>query len=215
MIDLRFRPLDRWIREKTPDWKRIHGSFRAPYKDTLDLLESNLRHLRAKNATAEAAFREDQIRNDGWPYSNANPAHPGIILSLESKFGPLALPCDCFKGWQSNLRAIAFHLEHLRMATIYGVGAKGEQYKGWRQLPGPGGENSLNEFAERIVRMSGLSGHTAARVLSDYEVFRLLYRTAAKTAHPDSGGSQADWLSLDEAARILEQHFKGKTAAAR
>jgi len=210
MIDLRFRPLTRWIGEKTDPWKRKKPNFSAQYSRTLDDLERDLAHLRAKNATVEAGFREDQIRNDGWPYSNAAPREPGVILSFDSKHGSLALPCDYFMHWQQNLRAIGLHLEHLRLATAYGVGQKGEQYAGWKALPAPGGENSLASFAKLI---GDLSGWEASAIMGDWDIYRAAYRQAAKKAHPDvnaDGGML--WNKVQEAARILDQHFKGKTA---
>lgn len=212
MIDLRFRPLTRWIGEKTPAWKREKPRFSATYATTLDSLEREFRYLKAKNGTVEAAFREDQIRNDGWPYSSASPSESGLILSFDSKHGPLALPCDFFLHWQQNLRAIALHLEHLRHATLYRVGAGDEQYKGWKALPAPGGENSLDHFAQRIIDISQLIEYTAERLLSDYDAFRFVYRAAAKRAHPDVTGAGMDWVLLSDAERIIEQHYSGKKA---
>jgi len=213
MIDLRFRPLTRWIGDKTPASRRHKPVFSGKYANTLDTLERELRHLRGTSAIVEAAFRTDQIRNDGWPYSAANPTEPSLILSFDSKFGPLALPCDYFREWQQNLRAIAMHLEHLRLATLYGVGQGGEQYRGWKSLPAPGGENSLDQFAQRIIDLSKLTGYTTDRLLADYDAFRFIYRTAARHTHPDQAGDAIAWNSLQEAERIIEQHFKGKAAA--
>jgi hypothetical protein len=213
MIDLRFRPLERWIGDKTPPSKRKKPNFAASYKATLDGLERELRQLHGKNATVEAAFREDQIRNDGWPYGSASPSAPGVILSFDSKHGSLALPCDFFLAWQQNLRAIGLHLEHLRLATLYGVGQKGEQYAGWKSLPAPGGENSLEHFASLMIDGSQLTGYSAASILSDYETFRTVYRRAARNLHPDVRGDAIQWNRLQEAERIIEQHFKGKAAA--
>jgi len=214
MIDLRFRPLTRWIGEKTANHKRHKPVFSGKYSSTLDTLERELRHLQAKNGTVEAGFRDGQIRNDGWPYSGASPDQPGVILSFDSKYGSLALPCDHFQNWQQNLRAIALHLEHLRLATLYGVGAKGEQYRGWKAIEAPGGTNSLNDFAARVISLSGLTGYTPERVLSDYDAFRQLYRAAAKKAHPDVTETAVAWNALQQAEQMIEQYFKGKGAGA-
>jgi len=213
MIDLRFRPLKRWISEKTPATRRKRAGFSTPYVKLLDRLERELRYLSAKNAIVEAGFRDNQIRNDGWPFGGASPSEPGIILSFDSKHGPLSLPCDYFLTWTLNLHAIMLHLEHLRLATAYGVGEHGEQYRGWKALPSPGGENSLEQFAQRIVEMSGLTGYTAEGVLGNYDHFRLLYRAAAKRVHPDAQHADADlWNKLQEAERIIDQAFTGKAA---
>ncbi len=210
MLDIRFRPLARWIGTKTPAYKRRPPAFSAKHLTTLNTLEREFRHLKAKNGTIEGGFTFAQIRNDGWPYKDARPSEPGIILSFDSKHGPLALPCDHFRDWEQNLRAIALHLEHLRLATLYGVGEGGEQYSGWKALPPPGGENSLDGFAQYIIDQSKLTGYTPAVIMGDYDKFRLLYRTAAMHVHPDKVNDTHLWNKLQQAEQILEQHFKGE-----
>jgi hypothetical protein len=42
----------------------------------------------------------------------------------------------CVK-WTDNVHAIALTLERLRLADLYGVTSRGEQYAGWKMLPGP------------------------------------------------------------------------------
>lgn len=69
MLDVRFRPLERWIGKRAESRRR--APFRSKYSQTLDLLEKELNHLRARNITIEAGFRLDQIRNDGWPRNSA------------------------------------------------------------------------------------------------------------------------------------------------
>ncbi len=216
MIDLRFRPLDRWLGQKTLASQRKRPHFTITYPRILDSLERELRHLNAKNATVEAGFREDQIRNDGWPYGNATPAEPGIILSFDSKYGPLALPCDHFTYWHGNLRAIGLHLENLRLASAYGVGERGEQYKGWKQIAGPGGANSLREFADRLLKIACMT-HTyqPEQVLDRYETFRYVYRSAAALVHPDKVGDTIQWNLVQEAEHIIQQYYDGRAELAR
>lgn len=98
----------------TDSWRRQNSRFKAGWQQTLDLLERELNHLRAKDITIEGFFALNDIRNDGWPKSSARPTQPGVILSFASKQGPIVMPCDNFKDWESNLRAIALTLEHLR-----------------------------------------------------------------------------------------------------
>ena len=65
MIEAHFVPIDKWPGEPKKSWQRKTGHFRAKYSDTLDLLEKELDHLRAKNIVIEAYFNRNQIRNDG------------------------------------------------------------------------------------------------------------------------------------------------------
>src|SRR5690349_1395878 len=114
MIDCRFKPIEKWPNQPTPQWKRQDSRFKAGWSQTLDLLERELNHLRAKDISIKGFFAAKDIRNDGWPKSSARPTQPGVILSFQSKQGRLVMPCDKYKDWESNLRAIALTLEHLR-----------------------------------------------------------------------------------------------------
>jgi hypothetical protein len=107
MIDARFVPIEKWPGEPKKSWQRKQGHFRAKYSDTLNLLEKELDHLRAKNITVEAYFNRGQIRNDGLPFSKASPSLPGVIVSFTGKNGELSFPCDTYNKWEDNLRAIA------------------------------------------------------------------------------------------------------------
>lgn len=134
-LGLTLRPIDQWPGKLT--YARATSPYSAKINDTLNVLQRELRELRAKNIVLEIAIREKDLRLDGLPRAGALASHPGIILSFESKHGPLRLPFDGFRNWEHNLRAIAMHLEHLRLAGLYGVGHDGEQYRGWAALPAP------------------------------------------------------------------------------
>lgn len=70
-MQLIFRPLTLWPGKQTTGRKR--ASFRAGYNATLQLLDTELRHLRAQNVVLQVALMEDDIRLDGAPRANANP----------------------------------------------------------------------------------------------------------------------------------------------
>ena len=200
-----FRPIERWPRAFTVE--RQNGRFTAKFNDTLDLLETELWHLEARNVVIQAAVSEGDLRNDGMLRSGARPSHPGIILSFDSKYGPLSLPCDEMHDWRHNLRAIAMHLHHLRKSTLYGVGRYGEQYKGWAQLPPA---TQVGQDAEGAARyIVNVSGHPTARwdqVLSSRVVFKEAYQGAVKRCHPDTGGNHDDFVKLQQAADRVKQH---------
>lgn len=114
---------------------RRRATFRIGYSDRLSLLESELAKLGAKEIVIQAQFEAKDIRNDGWPRSSARPKGPAVVLSFQSKHGPLSYPCDSYDAWEDNLYAIALALEALRAVDRYGVTKRAEQYKGWAQLP--------------------------------------------------------------------------------
>lgn len=69
MIAASVRPIDRFPREETT--RRRRAPFRTGWGKTLDLLEVELRRLKAKDIVIQADFRAEDIRNDGWPRSSA------------------------------------------------------------------------------------------------------------------------------------------------
>jgi hypothetical protein len=141
MIEARFVPIDKWPGKRTI--ARLDDRFRSNYISTLDLLESELRHLRAKDVVIQAGFTRGQLRNDGWPKAGERPKDPGIVISFESPKGPLSFPCDRYTDFQANMRAIALSLEALRAVDRYGVTRQAEQYRGWQQITAPGTSNGF------------------------------------------------------------------------
>jgi hypothetical protein len=188
MIDARFVPLEKWPLE--PTRSRQESRFRATYGETLSLLETELRHLYAKEITIQAFFRRDQIRNDGWPYANANPSGPGIILSFTCRGKALSFPCDRFNSLDCNLRAIALSLEALRAVDRYGVTRRAEQYQGWARLEAPRNQAfaSKEDAAAFVVSQAGseVEPGLIRMVQHDGATRKAAYRAAAARLHPDA-----------------------------
>jgi hypothetical protein len=221
MIDARFAPIVAWPRALTKS--RKSGQFRASYPATLDLLESELRHLRARNIVIQTAMRQEDLRNDGWPRAGARkPSMPGVIVSFESSQGPLSFACDRYFEWEDNLRAIALTLESLRAVERYGATPHREQYRGFAALPAPpapsagavppgaGHRAAEGDFATAEEAARFVAGHTpgavtSSAILSDALARERALRLAAKKLHPDQGGDAAQFLRLQEAAALLRE----------
>lgn len=177
-----FRPLPVWPHKETPAAKRRpRSTFRASYQDTLVLLENEIWHVcpaevDAANVVLGIGLREQDIRMDGLPRADARqPAHPGVELNFDSRWGRLTYATDVHETWQHNVRAIALSLEALRAVDRYGVSKRGEQYAGWAALSaGP----SLEELGRELVERHG---SVAA---------------ALRAVHPDTGGPDASARNL-------------------
>lgn len=214
MIQLRFVPISQWPGKRNLSPKS--SPFRAGYLDTLNLLEEELNKLRAREIVLQAAISWDDIRNDGWPKSNARFLHAGVILTFEAKGGALSFPCDTYSNWQANLRAIALSLEALRSVNRYGVTKRDEQYQGWKALP-PASDSADSPFtskekaAEFIAALAlgqCSSGDLLAAIRNaiDFpDIRQNLYRRAAAETHPDrAGGSHDKFVRLQAALCMLE-----------
>lgn len=211
-MDYQFRPIDAWPGELT----RVHqrSRFDSSYTDTLNLLDRELHHLRARDVVIQLALDEGQIRLDGLPRAQATPAHDGVILAFESMHGPLKYATDVFWGWQNNLRAIALGLEALRKVERYGITKRGEQYTGWKQLgsgiamgpPAMSREDAawfLVEYGSPDGELSDPVGVVEALLEEFDELGESLFRSAAKILHPDAGGDAEEFKRLTEARELL------------
>lgn len=208
-VDARFRPISNWPGPQTE--QRERSRFDSPWSKTLRLLARELDHIVEPGTTAvmEMAIDESQIRLDGYPYANAKPRHPGVILSIESRWGPLRYPCDTFDDWQDNVRAIALALEALRKVDRYGVTKRGEQYAGWKALPPAGGSTvtmTAEDAARTIARSAGAVSDAWEKMLASPDLARRLYLRAAKLTHPDTGGLPGAFERLQEAKTVLDAH---------
>lgn len=182
MIDARFRPLAIWPHPSSPN-RRSRYTFKAALTDTYNLLERELRHLKARDVIIAAGFREQDIRLDGWPRSNAQrPAFPGVELSFDVPGQPVRLvyATDVCELWEHNLRSIALGLEALRAVDRFGITRRGEQYAGFRALPSGRGDPDPERGRELIRRHGGIAA-------------------ALKATHPDHGGSADDFADVQAA----------------
>ena len=197
-----FRPIHNWPRPETK--RRRRSVFKSPYSKTLDLLFREIEYLGGRNIVIQIDVEESEIRLDGWPRSDARPTSPRVLVSLESKHGPLAYPCDRFDRWQDNLRAIALALEALRKVDRYGVTTHGEQYTGWRALPAPVNGDGFATAEEAVEFIAKHCDCTAVEIVADIDLFRLAHRQAAKRLHPDvNNGQDADFKKLQKARELI------------
>lgn len=210
-LEVSFRPISSWPGESTRN--RRSSPFRARWSDTLELLKREIGMIRQRGTPVvlEVALREQDIRLDGFPRANARPAHPGVILNVESKWGPLRYPCDTFPSWDDNLRAIALALEALRKVDRYGVTKRGEQYAGWKALPGAGASTPTMSAAAAAEFMSAACGGdcSARALLQSRANIRPAYLHGARRLHPDAGGSTEEFQRLQLAKDVLERHHGG------
>lgn len=87
MIDARFVPIEVWPGEKRK--VRRDSPFRGSWKNTLDTLERELGHLKAKDILVQAYLGLADIRNDGWPKAAARPSEPGVVVSFKTPGGDI------------------------------------------------------------------------------------------------------------------------------
>jgi len=193
-----YRPIEQWPGELCRS--RKSSTFKSLWGKTLELLDAELRFLKADNVVFQIAISEDFIRLDGKLRPGAKTAHPGVIISFDSAHGPLSYPCDTFTDFQDNVRAIALALEALRKVQRYGVGMRGEQYTGWKSLPPPGGATMTRDEAMLFLLEFSEPGDPSGNP----DKALAAYRRALGKLHPErNGGDDHQFKRLQEAKRLL------------
>lgn len=185
MINARFRPINLWPHDSTPDdQRRSRWTFKASWDNTLDLLNRELWYLDATDIVIGCGLREQDIRLDGWPRANAaQPQHPGVEVSFATPRSDrrLVYATDVCDVWQHNLRSIGLGLEALRAVDRYGITRRGEQYAGFKALPV--GESD----APNVERGRALIAEHGS------------LRAAQRATHPDLGGDPRDFKDVQAA----------------
>lgn len=208
-VRVTFRPLV-WAGPRTPAARRrTRDAFTAPWHDTVDLLDRELRHLGVEEFVIAADFTASDICPDGMPRAGAGePVFPGVRIEFTSRHGPLVLQTDTCDFWQHNVSSIALGLATLRAVDRYGITSRAEQYSGFGvpdpcpAAPAEGPRRFPDVLsALRWVRDPDVCGVRGAEGAALKSVLRLV----ARQTHPDRGGTRAQWDSYQEARRVLAE----------
>jgi hypothetical protein len=217
------RPIDVWPGKLTPDHLRTGSPFKASWSDTVGLLEREAEKLGVRDEVVmQLAITERDCRLDGGIRADAKPTHPGVIVSFESRHGPLRYSTDLFfgghwgarrlPGWQANVRAVALGLEALRKVDRYGIAKGGEQYVGYRALgagtPMPTAKMTVEEAARLLADAAMQTDENMTMgewhdLAERGEGIEKQYRRAVRRLHPDAGGDPETFRRLTEARDLL------------
>lgn len=121
-----------------------------------------------------------------------HPADPGVAAWFKWAGESICIPVDRYQSPEENLQAIHHVIEarrtELRHGTLHLVKAT---MAGFKALPPPPGKKNRRPWTEVL----GLSANATK------EQIDTAYRSAAKTAHPDAGGSEEAMAELNQAKR--------------
>lgn len=197
MLNAQFVPIEPLAKKAT----RKQSPFRSSYVKVLDTLEYELNRIHATRIVVEAGYQRHQIRNDGWPYSNARPSHPDVKVSFSSRGKAMAFPCSTYDCMEDNLYAIALTLKALRDMERYGATQENQQYRGFTALPAPE-LDAKSEAAKVLIKLAELNV-AVIDVVQDIELQNAAYRVAAKKVHPDIVKTRTMWDELEAAITVL------------
>lgn len=204
---LRFRPINPgdWPGQR-PARTKV-SPFDATLGSTQELLDRELRMVGATSPVIQIELSEGQIRLDGLPRADARPARPGVIISFtHPKVGALRYPCERFRTWQDNVRAIALGLEALRKVERYGITSDHQQYRGWRAIESRTVVAETGDLAEamQVIQEAANVGPSVWKPGFEATIGVVL-RGAQRRTHPDApGGSAEAFHAVQEAIRTLK-----------
>lgn len=204
-MQYQFRPIHDWPGPKTATRKK--SPFDVSWNRVLQDLDRELRHLGAEGLIIQAACKESDVRLDGMLRSDAKLSWPGVILTFDSKHGPMSYPCDTYSEFTGNVRAISLTLTALRAVARYGASQRNEQYRGWARLEAPKtvGINQAQEAMRVICSAAGVGEVNVSAGLLRQDALNELYKRAVFQTHPDTGGDAEAFRRVQGAKDLLDK----------
>lgn len=153
------------------------------------------RQLELMGATNIIISSNMQYRQDGLPYTRQNVHDTGVAVYFKSESGQeQCIPCDSWITLEENMRAIWKTIEAMRGIERWGGKAlMNAAFSGFKALP------------EAIVTPPPDRPHRDWWVVlgvdrnADAPTVKQAYRRAQSIAHPDAGGSDADFQEVQAA----------------
>lgn len=142
-------------------------------------------------STNQVLNRDGSIRS-----GMRDPEDPGVAVYFKLDEKPYCLPCDKWDRVADNIAAIAAHLGAMRGMERWGVGTTEQAFTGYLALE---------------ARTQPAYWETLGLDMSEFEFISdedkeaailLAWRTKAKAAHPDNGGSHDAMVELNHAKDI-------------
>jgi hypothetical protein len=163
-----------------------------------DGLFSELKALGAKNIIVSTNVK---LRQDGLPYAGLKePEDKGVAVYFTYKGSPVCFACDRWDRIHDNMQAIRHTIEALRGIARWGTGDMVQAaFKGFEALPAPKKRTWRDVLGVK-------EGAPMSEVLT-------AYRSKAREAHPDNGGSHETMSELNAAMEQARKWNEEKTNA--
>lgn len=156
--------------------------------DARTRLQDELDRLGARSAVLSTNC---ELRLDGQPRSDSNPADPGVAVYFLLKGKQMCMPCDKWGRVADNIAAIAGHIDAIRKIERYGVQSVDEAFAGFVALPPP---LQWRDIFQVPVDADLAAGEKA-------------YRDLARRHHPDNGGSTLKMAELNQARYAMRKEL--------
>jgi hypothetical protein len=174
-----------------PDgWKRAPRRRKSPFKvsgfgKARDFLLAEVRRMGGSGVVLSTNI---PLRNDGLPYANTRePNDPGVAIYFRYGKRDMCFACDAYTTVRDNAYAVGKTIEALRGIERWGASDMMERaFRGFAALT----DGSQPEAWWDVLECPPTA---------DIDTINSQYRSRARTAHPDAGGSEAAMSRLNAA----------------
>ncbi len=174
------------LRKRAQFSKKVHnGKYMVTRELTVRDAEKRLQGELDRLGAIDELLSSNMPRNlDGSIKASASALEDcGVAIYFQLDGQPTALACDKWDRVADNICALAKHIEALRGMDRWGVGSVKQAFAGYQALPAP----------EQWFEVLGVSANASI------EEINTAYRSKAKHAHSDQGGSDAAMSRLNVA----------------
>jgi len=185
--------------DRTDHTSREQSSpFRVSLADSTADLRTELDRLDPENWRASTASGGAYTKSNGLPKHNANPDDPGFVLRWTKDGEEFAVACDHFRELRDNVRTVHLWVNETRKRSQRPVKTGDAEFAAARL---PSGDNDV------VVAGTGEreAPHEVLGVAPDAPdpVVEAAARRLKANAHPDSGGSRAEFQRVADAEEAM------------
>jgi DnaJ-domain-containing protein 1 len=180
--------------DRTPASERTRNKkFQASLASTTSAIETEMDRLDPEEWRAEIG--NQHTKSNGLPLHNASPDDPGFVLRWTDDDEQFAVACDAYTRLRDNVRTVYLWVYETRMRSQRPV-ETGESEFAAARLPHPDDVDSV---------AGAPPPHEELGVAPDADeaVIRAAYKERVKQAHPDNGGSRAEFKRVQRAREVL------------
>lgn len=179
--------------ERTPAADRERTSkFSVTFHEAVKSIETQLGRLGVDDWRLSTAA--PHRKKDGMPYANANPDDPSVVVRWTMDGEQYAVACDRYTDWRDNARAVALYIEEKRKMSDRPVTTGQSEFATARL---PSGDDTAEAAAPPAHEVLGVDSDADEREVRD------AYRERLKEAHPDHGGSPAEFTQVKDAKEAM------------
>lgn len=181
-----------WPPQKPWTQSRKPGKFQSNIPDSIQRVETQVAMFSPGNEwrTKELWIYLDggQLGAKGRFLANKYPLSPAVVVTFDLDDVPYTIAVDAYQTADQNLCAIAATIEGLRANERHGVLTMREMLQTFEALP-----------QRSTAKRKGWWEVLGINKDSSIESIEAQYRTLLKSRHPDAGGTQQEFMDLQEA----------------